>query len=133
MKKTLITISLIVVLVGAFVFYNKLYYPPLPIETISKKEVIEKLNHSDQKIIKLTSENGKEWYIVNERNQSNVDEIIKEMMNEKDWVFKEKDWVFKEKDGSGLFFEKHGENLIITTQKWTGNYSLVDIPMKFDE
>ena len=97
MKKILITIALIVVLVGAFVFYNKLYYPPLPIETISKKEVIGKLSHSDQKIIKLTSEKGKEWYIVNERNQSNVDEIIKEMMNEKDWVF-------KEKEGSGLFF-----------------------------
>ena len=97
MKKILITIALIVLLVGAFVFYNKLYYPPLPIETVSKKEVIEKLNHSDQKLIKLTSEKGKEWYIVNERNQSNVDEIIIEMMNEKDWAF-------KEKEGSGLFF-----------------------------
>ena len=126
MKKILITIALIVVLVGAFGFYNKLYYPSLPIETISKKEVIEKLNHSDQKLIKLTSEKGEEWYIVNERNQSNVDEIIIEMMNEKDWVF-------KEKEGSGLFFEKQGEELIVTTEKWTSNYSLVDIPMKFDE
>ena len=44
-----------------------------------------------------------------------------------------KEWVFKRKDGSGLFFEKQGEDLIITTQKWTGDYSLVDIPMKFDE
>lgn len=43
MKRLLITFGLIVVLAGAFVFYNKLYYPPLPIETISKKEVIEKL------------------------------------------------------------------------------------------
>jgi len=126
MKKTLITIALIVVLVGAFVFYNKLYYPSLPIETISKKEVIKKLNNSDEIIIKLAEEDGKEWYIVNERNQSNVDEIIKDIMNEKDWVF-------KEKDGSGLFFEKQGEDLIITTQKWTGNYSLVDIPLKFNE
>ena len=126
MKKILITIALIVLLVGAFVFYNKLYYPPLPIETVSKKEVIEKLNHSDQKLIKLTSEKGEEWYIVNERNQSNVDEINIEMMNEKDWDF-------KEKEGSGLFFEKQGEELIVTTEKWTSNYSLVDIPMKFDE
>ena len=126
MKKILIIFGLILVVTGTFVFYNKLYYPPLPIETISKKEVIEKLNHSDQKIIKLTSENGKDWYIVNGRNQSNVDEIIKEMMNEKDWVF-------KEKDGSGLFFEKQGEHLIISTEKWTVNYSLVDIPLNFDE
>src|SRR5699024_8754935 len=104
---------LIVVLAGAFVFYNKLYYPTLPIETISKKEVIEKLNKSDEKILKLTSENGKEWYIVNEQNQSIVDEIIIDMLSQKEWVF-------KRKDGSGLFFEKQGEDLIITTQKWTG-------------
>lgn len=126
MKRLLITFGLIVVLAGAFVFYNKLYYPPLPIETISKKEVIEKLNKSDEKIIKLTSENGKEWYIVNEQNQSIIDEIIIDMLSPKEWVF-------KRKDGSGLFFEKQGEDLIITTQKWTGDYSLVDIPMKFDE
>ena len=116
MKKILITIGLIVLFVGAFWFYNKLYYPSLPIETISKKEVIDQLNDSNKKIILLTSENGKAWYIVNERDQSNVDEIIKEMMNEKDWVF-------KEKEGSGLFFEKQGEYLIITTQKWTRHYS----------
>lgn len=54
MKRLLITFGLIVVLAGAFVFYNKLYYPTLPIETISKKEVIEKLNKSDEKILKLT-------------------------------------------------------------------------------
>ena len=45
----------------------------------------------------------------------------------------EKDWIFKEKDGSGLFFEKQGEDLIVTTQKWISNYSVVDIPMRFDE
>ncbi|WP_108308417.1 hypothetical protein [Metalysinibacillus jejuensis] len=126
MKRLLITFGLIVVLAGAFVFYNKLYYPTLPIETISKKEVIEKLNKSDEKILKLTSENGKEWYIVNEQNQSIVDEIIIDMLSQKEWVF-------KRKDGSGLFFEKQGEDLIITTQKWTGDYSLINIPMKFDE
>lgn len=126
MKKILITIAIILVFVGAFGFYNKLYYPSLPIETISKKEVIHKLNHSDKKIIQLTSEKGKVWYIVNDGNQSNVNELIKEMMSEKDWIF-------KEQDGSGLFFEKQGEDLIITTQKWTSNYSLVNIPLKFDE
>ncbi len=126
MKGILITFGLIVVLAGVFVFYNKLYYPSLPIETISKKEVIEKLNHSDKKIIKLTSENGREWYIVNERDQSIVDETIIDMLSQNGWVF-------KRKDGSGLFFEKQGEDLMITTQKWTSDYSLVDIPMKFDE
>lgn len=48
-------------------------------------------------------------------------------------MLSQKEWVFKRKDGSGLFFEKQGEDLIITTQKWTGDYSLINIPMKFDE
>lgn len=126
MRKIVIVIGVIILLVGAFVFYNKLYYPPLPIETISKKEVIEKLNNSDKKMNKLTVENGKEWYIVNERNQSIVGDLIIEMMSQKDWVF-------KEKEGSGLFFEKEGKRLIVTTKQWTGNYSLVDIPVGFDE
>ena len=123
MRKILITIGLVIVLAGAFVFYNKLYYPSLPIETLNKKEVIEKINHSDEKIIKLTSENGKEWYIVNERNQSVVDELIIDLLNQKDWVF-------KEKEGSGLFFAKQSEDLSVTTQKWTGDYSLVNIQVK---
>lgn len=126
MKKILIIFGLILVVTGTFVFYNKLYYPPLPIETISKKEVLDKLNHSDEKIIKLTIEKGKEWYIVNERNQAIANEVIIDFLNQKNWVF-------KEKDGSGLFFEKQGEHLIISTEKWTVNYSLVDIPLNFDE
>lgn len=125
MQKIVIAIGLIAILIGAFVFYNKLYFPPLPIETISKKEVIEKLNNSDEKIIKLTVENEKEWYIADERKQSNVGDIIIEMMRQKDWVF-------QEKDGSGLFFDKQGKRLIVTTQKWTGSYSLVAIPLHYD-
>ena len=126
MRIILLTIGLILTLTGAFVFYNKLYYPSLPIETLSKKEVIEKLNNSDETIIKLTNENEKVWFIVNERNQSVVDEVIIDLMSQKEWVF-------KGKDGSGLFFEKLDDDLMITTQKWTRNYSLVDIPVKFDE
>lgn len=121
MKKVLLVIGLIFVIVGTFVFYNKLYYPPLPIESMSKKEVIDKLTDSDEKMVKLTNENGQEWYIISERNTSVADEIIKETVSQNGWIF-------KQKDGSGLFFEKQNEILIITTQKWTGNYVLVNIP-----
>lgn len=110
MKKVLLAIGLTIIFVVVFVFYNKLYYPLLPIENMSKKEVIEKLNESDKQIVKLSNENGQEWYIVSERNTSVADEIIKEMVSQNDWVF-------KQKDGSGLFFEKQGETLIVSTQK----------------
>ena len=126
MRKIEIAIGVMILLVGAFVFYNKLYYPPLPIETMSKKEVIDHLNNSDEKMIPLMVENGKEWYIVNDRNQTKVDEIIIATLGQKDWVF-------KEKEGSGLFFEREGERLIVTSQQWTEKYSLVEIPVGYDE
>ncbi|RDW18204.1 hypothetical protein CWR48_11495 [Oceanobacillus arenosus] len=120
MKKLLLATGLIIIFVGVFIFYNKLYYPSLPKVNMSKKEVIEIVNNSDKEIAKLSSENGNEWYIIHERNTAAADKIIKEMLNQNDWVF-------KQKDGSGLFFEKQGENLIVSTQKWTADYMLVKI------
>ncbi|MFJ5563498.1 hypothetical protein [Lysinibacillus xylanilyticus] len=126
MKKVLLTIGIIIFLVGAFVFYNKLYLPSLPIENISKKTVIEKINDSETKMVKLSNENGQEWYVIKERDTSVADEMIKEMLDQNGWTF-------KQKDGNGLFFEKHGENLIVATQKWTEDYLLVKIPVNFNE
>lgn len=126
MKKVFVAIGFAIIIAGALVFYNKLYYPSLPIETISKREVLEKLNTSDQPIVFLSKENGQEWYIVHTPNTSESDEIIKEMVSQSGWTL-------TDKDGSGLFFEKQGEKLIVTTQKWTSEYVLVDIPADWKE
>ncbi|MGE8036176.1 hypothetical protein [Lysinibacillus sp. NPDC093692] len=126
MQKVIVSIGLIILLVGTFVFYNKFYLPPLPIESISKKTVIEKINDSETRMVKLRKENGKEWYVLKGENISTADEMIKEMLDQNGWVF-------KERDGRGLFFERHGENLIVTTQMWTGDYVLVDFPADFNE
>jgi len=124
MKKISIIILLITALVGAYIFINKLYYPALPIDTISKKEVLDRLHQSDEKIVFLTTENGKEWFIIDERNQVNRAEIMTDMLQNYGWAY-------IEQMGSGFFFEKQNEILIVTTQKWTGNYSLVDIPTNY--
>lgn len=52
---------------------------------------------------------------------ASADEMIKELISKNGWVF-------KQKDGGGLFFEKQGNRLIVTTQKWTSDYVLVQIP-----
>lgn len=77
-------------------------------------------------MVKLSNENGQEWYIINERNPAVADEITKEMVSQKGWIF-------KQKDGSGLFFEKQGTSLIVSTEKWTSDYMLVKIPAYFNE
>lgn len=126
MKKALLTVGIIILLVGIFIFYNKLYLPPLPIENLSKKTVIEKINDSETRMVKLSNENGKEWYGIKGENISVANEMIKKMLNQNGWTF-------KQKDGNGLFFERHGENLIVSTQMWTGDYVLVKIPAHFNE
>ncbi len=93
---------------------------------MSKKEVVGKLKESEREIVKLSNELGQEWYIINERNPAVADEIIKEMVSQKGWIF-------KQKEGSGLFFERHGENLIVETQMWTSDFTLVEIPVNFNE
>ena len=126
MKKWFSAIGMIIIFIGVFVFYNKLYYPSLPIQSISKREVVQKLKDSDKKIVSLVNENGKYWYIIGVSNISIADEIIKEMISLQDWKF-------VQKEGSGLFFEKQGEKLIASTQMWTSNYVIVNIPVNFDE
>ncbi|MER2107171.1 MAG: hypothetical protein ABS949_09550 [Solibacillus sp.] len=121
MKKPILIISILFALAAALVFNSKLYYPALPIETVTKKEVLEKVKLGEP-ITALAIENGKHWYIIQERNQARADALLIDMLRQDGWHF-------TEKDGSGLFFQCDGKRLIVTTQKWTGDYVLVDVPL----
>ncbi|WP_449536354.1 hypothetical protein [Ferdinandcohnia sp. Marseille-Q9671] len=122
MKKVGLILSIVIVVIAAFIFVNKLYYPALPIENLSAKDAIDKLKESDSKIAEIAVEGDSIWYITSSENRgiSIADENIKQMVVSNGWEF-------KEKDGAGLFFEKDGEELIATTQMWTKNYVLVKI------
>lgn len=111
---------------GAILFNSKMYYPPLPLEHLTKKEVFEKAHGTNGQIVKLSVENNSSWYISNERNMEIIDQAIKEFVTSYGWTF------FR-KEGSGLFFNKQGETLIVTTQKWTGDYTVIKIPAGFDK
>lgn len=107
------------------VFVNKYYYPALPIETVSKKEVVETLHESSEDIVKIAEEQNYDWYI-NQMEQGKAYENLKELINKRGWKF-------QEQDGSGYFFEKDDQTLIATTQMWTGDYVLVKIPAEWEE
>ncbi|MFC5589262.1 hypothetical protein ACFPRA_10205 [Sporosarcina soli] len=62
----------IVVIVAVFMFFNKSYYPPLPIDHLSAKEALEKLKSSDERIVEVATNDDYTWYIT--RSQSEVDE-----------------------------------------------------------
>ncbi|MEN8698242.1 hypothetical protein [Bacillus infantis] len=126
MKKAVFILGIAIVVIGVFIFTNKLYYPSLPIKNLSAKEAIEKLKESESKVAELAVEGDYIWYITSSENTgiSIADENIKQMISTNGWEF-------KEKDGAGLFFEKDGKRLIATTQMWNGNYVLVKIPANF--
>lgn len=111
---------------GAILFNSKMYYPPLPFEHMSKKEVFEKAQDSNGRIVKLSNDGEYDWYITDERNMETAGKAIIELANRYGWNF-------SQKEGSGLFFNKQGETLIVTTQKWTGEYTVIQIPAGFDK
>lgn len=126
MKRVVFIIGFAIVIVAVFMFVKKLYLPPLPIESLSAKEVIEKLEKSGHKIVELAEEGDYIWYATRSENKgiSIVDENIKQMIVSNGWKF-------KQKDGSDLFFEKDEEKLIATTQMWSEKYVFVKVQSKF--
>ncbi|QCR31187.1 hypothetical protein [Lysinibacillus sp. SGAir0095] len=123
MKKLPLILGVVMVIIAVFVFVNKLYYPPLPITGVSPKEAMDAFNESNSKIVQIAEEGGSLWYITKTENNGieTTDAHIKQLIAAEGWEF-------KEKEGSGLFFEKNGERLIATTQMWTKNYVIVNIP-----
>lgn len=101
-------------------FYFKTYYPSLPIESVSKREAVSKVNASNENIVKLTEEDGYDWYI-SKMQQGKAYEDLKQMM-------KDKGWIYKEQMGAGFIFQKENEDLIIESEMWTGKYVLFQMP-----
>lgn len=125
MIKLLTIISLIAIILGVAAYNSKFYYPTLPIESISKKEVLQSINDSSEPIVKIANEDGYDWFITRS-NQGEYRETFKEMLGEHRWEF-------EYQEGSGYFFKKEDETLIVTTQMWTGEYVIVQVPQDWEE
>lgn len=126
MKQFRFLFGIVIVMIGLFIYVNKVYYPSLPIENLSAKEAIDKLNKSNRNIAEIAVEGDYIWFITSSENKgiSIAEENIKQMLVSSGWEY-------KEKDGAGLFFEKGEKKLIATTQMWTENYVLVKIPSNY--
>lgn len=122
MKKIGLLLASLFVVSGVLIDSNKLLYPPLPIDSLTPKEAIQKLNASPVDLVVLSNDKNTTWYLtaISARGIQKVDEDIQQMMANEGWAF-------LEKEGSGLFFEKNGERSIVTTEMWTKQYVLVQI------
>ncbi|MGE7919726.1 hypothetical protein ACQKM9_12350 [Viridibacillus sp. NPDC093762] len=124
MQKKWILFIAAIIAVTIFIFITKWNYPPLPIDSISSKEAIQKLNESDQEIVELSKDNNINWYIM--KNSADVDKKIKQFIGTNGWEF-------KEKDGNSLFFDKNRQCLIVNTEMWTKKYVLIRVPSTFSK
>ncbi|WLD94631.1 hypothetical protein [Alkalihalobacillus sp. AL-G] len=121
----IIVVAMLIVIIGIIAFDSKFYYPDLPVDSVSKKEVLEALNESSEDMVKIAEENGFEWYITR-MEQGKAHANLKNMISENRWEF-------QKQEGSGYFFEKDDETLIATTQMWTRKYVIVKIPIDWNE
>lgn len=124
MKKWIVinTFFISVVCIVVFIFLNKLHYPSFPIKSITSKEVIQKMDMSNQKMVEISKDSDVIWYIT--KNSENVNETIERFISENGWEF-------LEREGNSLFFEKENETLVVSTQMWTKKYRLVKIPSHY--
>lgn len=116
----LLIITILLTVSVAIYLSSKAYYPPLPVSSVTSKKVISILNSSSEKMIKIAEERGYEWYIT-KMEQGKAYENLKDLMEDEGWQF-------TEQMGAGFFFQKDGQRLIVSTQMWTGNYVICQMP-----
>ncbi|MGD7054326.1 hypothetical protein [Sutcliffiella horikoshii] len=125
MIKRLTIISLIAIILVIVAYNTRFYYATLPIESVSKREVLQSINESSEPIVKIANEDGYDWFITR-TDQGEYRETLKAMIGNHGWEF-------QTQDGSGYFFEKGDETLIVTTEMWTGEYVMVRVPEGWEE
>jgi hypothetical protein len=64
MKKQICWLMIIIFFLTLF-FHNKWYYPPLPeqLSTVSKWEVLSRIQHSEEPLVKIDENEDYEFYI----------------------------------------------------------------------
>jgi hypothetical protein len=125
----LVAISFAVIF-GIGLYTSKSYYPSLPFEGLSKREVLKKIESNDNsKLIMLTEGPAVAWYAYKGNQEDGSKQIIMKM--------EQRGFVFKEQLGSGYIFrDKDNEfkkDKIIESQMWTSKYVLYEVPKTLDD
>lgn len=123
MKKLLGIVFLAVIAVALVVFIlflSKSYYPPLPIEGLSKREAVKLLNDSDQDLVVLYDGDHYTWYGFKGNQLNGRKALFQETEQRK--------WIFQEQLGSGYIFQDDSNAMkIAESQMWTRKYVLYRI------
>lgn len=111
---------LCLVILCVVLIIKDIYYPPLPIDSISKKDVLEYVNISSGKIVKISEENGYYWYIAEVSGEKTYEDL-------KSLIEKE-GWRFKKQVNEGLVFESKQGEFMVSSRMWTKKYIIFNFP-----
>ena len=119
MKKWSYVLLCLLIVYGVLI-YRDIFHPSLPIDSVSKNEVLDKVNKSSGDIVKVAEEEGYQWYIA-EMDEGEVYDDLKVLMKNKGWHFKE------QTDSHFIFESKQGE-IAVSSIMWTKKYILFYFP-----
>lgn len=121
MNKWLLSIVAVILLFvgGGILYFYTMYYPVLPIDSMTGHEVVKVINKSRENVVRLTEEKGYDWYIT--KKEQAFENLIILMQN--------KGWTYNTQEGAGYFFQKDNEALIVVSQMWSSKYVIYQIPI----
>jgi len=121
MKKWMLPIAILLIICINIAFSTTLLYPELPFQNKTKAEVAKLASTSTLPLSKITRQGGYVWFVTDD-SQDVALQSLKDRMTRNGWDF-------IEQDGSGYFFEKESEKVIIESKQWTNDYLLFQLPI----
>lgn len=96
-------------------------YPDLPFAATSKQTVVAALQVSDDRMTKLASDTSYVWYGTKAAQGREI-ASLKSMLQAAGWIF-------LTQEGSGYFFIKGDEKIVITSRQWSRAFVLFKVPV----
>jgi len=120
-KKWKLSIAVLLIVCINVALFMKFHYPELPFTNKTKDEVVHIATTSNLPLRKVTQQGGYVWFITDDALEEAVQSLKQRMTNN--------GWHYVEQDGSGYFFEKDSEKVVIESHQWTSNYLLFQLPI----
>jgi len=100
---------------------TKFHYPDLPFPNKTKQEVADLATASQLPLSKVTQQDGYVWFVTDDALDQAVTSLKHRMTKN--------GWNYVDQEGSGYFFEKDSEKVVIVCEQWTSNYLLFQLPL----
>lgn len=123
-KLMMIIASFGLLLVISYIIFV-IFVPGSPMKTVSNAEILTKASFTDKVVTHLGNEGEYSYYITKTDNGAFKQKAINFM--------KQRKFSYLTQEGAGLFFEKKGKKIILTTQMWTRKYVILKIPIQSED